>query len=88
MEEDSIECVTTSSPERLYEAEVNYPSNHQNQSSKSRRKVSSPLISSANSVVELLECPVCANSMYPPIHQVIFGLQLSGLAIDEDDYVI
>lgn len=24
----------------------------------------------ATSVHELLECPVCTNSMYPPIHQV------------------
>lgn len=72
MEEDRIECITTS-VERLYEADVNYPQNHnQNQSSKSRRKAASPLISPANSVVEIFECPVCANSMYPPIHQVIF----------------
>lgn len=80
MEEDRIECVTTSIPERLYEAEVNCPQNHNhnhnqnhnhnhNHSSKSRRKVSSTLISSANTVVEIFECPVCANSMYPPIHQ-------------------
>ncbi|KAJ3689504.1 hypothetical protein LUZ61_018668 [Rhynchospora tenuis] len=26
-------------------------------------------VGSSNSVHELLECPVCANSMYPPIHQ-------------------
>lgn len=26
----------------------------------------------ATSVHELLECPVCTNSMYPPIHQVFF----------------
>jgi hypothetical protein len=29
-----------------------------------------PLIPPATSVHELLECPVCTNSMYPPIHQV------------------
>ena len=28
------------------------------------------VISPATSVHELLECPVCTNSMYPPIHQV------------------
>jgi hypothetical protein len=28
------------------------------------------LIPPATSVHELLECPVCTNSMYPPIHQV------------------
>lgn len=27
----------------------------------------------ATSVHELLECPVCTNSMYPPIHQVFFS---------------
>lgn len=32
----------------------------------------SPAISPATSVHELLECPVCTNSMYPPIHQVCF----------------
>lgn len=26
---------------------------------------------STTSVHELLECPVCTNSMYPPIHQVV-----------------
>jgi hypothetical protein len=29
--------------------------------------------SPASSVHELLECPVCTNSMYPPIHQVSIG---------------
>lgn len=28
----------------------------------------------SSSVRELLECPVCLNAMYPPIHQVIFLL--------------
>lgn len=32
-------------------------------------------ITSTSAVHELLECPVCTNSMYPPIHQVsFFGL--------------
>lgn len=26
----------------------------------------------SSSVRELLECPVCLNAMYPPIHQVVF----------------
>lgn len=30
-------------------------------------------VGSSNSVHELLECPVCANSMYPPIHQVMLS---------------
>ena len=29
------------------------------------------VISPATGVHELLECPVCTNSMYPPIHQVL-----------------
>ena len=32
--------------------------------------VPAPVISPVTSVHELLECPVCTNSMYPPIHQV------------------
>uniref|UniRef100_A0ACD5ZNJ8 Uncharacterized protein n=1 Tax=Avena sativa TaxID=4498 RepID=A0ACD5ZNJ8_AVESA len=31
--------------------------------------VAGPLITPSTSVHELLECPVCTNSMYPPIHQ-------------------
>ncbi|BAF11753.1 Os03g0297700, partial [Oryza sativa Japonica Group] len=31
---------------------------------------SGPVVPPAASVHELLECPVCTNSMYPPIHQV------------------
>jgi hypothetical protein len=31
-----------------------------------------PLVPPATGVHELLECPVCTNSMYPPIHQVRF----------------
>ena len=28
------------------------------------------IVSSSSGLHELLECPVCTNSMYPPIHQV------------------
>jgi hypothetical protein len=31
----------------------------------------SSMVASGRSVHELLECPVCINSMYPPIHQVL-----------------
>lgn len=34
-------------------------------------------IAPATSVHELLECPVCTNSMYPPIHQVVFFVSVS-----------
>ena len=30
-----------------------------------------PTLVVSTSVRELLECPVCLNAMYPPIHQVI-----------------
>ena len=32
-------------------------------------------MASSNGVHELLECPVCTNLMYPPIHQVCFQSQ-------------
>lgn len=31
-----------------------------------------PNVAVSSSVRELLECPVCLNAMYPPIHQVLF----------------
>lgn len=34
------------------------------------------IVSSSSGVHELLECPVCTNSMYPPIHQVCFSFSL------------
>lgn len=37
---------------------------------------SKPQIHPTTSVHELLECPVCTNSMYPPIHQVCSFLNL------------
>lgn len=33
-----------------------------------------PSLAVSSSVRELLECPVCLNAMYPPIHQVISEL--------------
>lgn len=33
---------------------------------------SKPNAAVSSSVRELLECPVCLNAMYPPIHQVCF----------------
>jgi len=32
----------------------------------------------SSSVRELLECPVCLNAMYPPIHQVVYILVCFG----------
>jgi len=40
------------------------------------------VISPATGVHELLECPVCTNSMYPPIHQVPpFALRFRDLGL-------
>ncbi|KAG1330441.1 E3 ubiquitin-protein ligase SINAT3 [Cocos nucifera] len=38
--------------------------------------IPAPVISPATSVHELLECPVCTNSMYPPIHQLLDQIDL------------
>uniref|UniRef100_A0A0V0IHT6 Putative ovule protein n=1 Tax=Solanum chacoense TaxID=4108 RepID=A0A0V0IHT6_SOLCH len=35
---------------------------------------------SNSAVHELLECPVCMNPMYPPIHQVDSSISLIGMA--------
>lgn len=44
-------------------------------------------LADASSVRELLECPVCLNAMYPPIHQVLqihsfFPLLFTSLSFD------
>lgn len=67
MEIDSIECV--SSTDGIYEEEIHHHHHQFSSSSKPHSNVVSPAISPATSVHELLECPVCTNSMYPPIHQ-------------------
>ncbi|RRT78929.1 hypothetical protein BHE74_00013198 [Ensete ventricosum] len=64
MGSDSIECV--SSIDGMDEEDTALT-----QSSKPHGGAAPPAgIASSTSVHELLECPVCANSMYPPIHQV------------------
>lgn len=37
-----------------------------------------PNVTVSSSVRELLECPVCLNAMYPPIHQVGHFMKVSG----------
>jgi E3 ubiquitin-protein ligase SIAH1 len=84
MEFDNIECVSSS--DGLDEDEIHHHNLqhhlHQFASSKPHNVnnnhnngntivVGGPTaIAPATSVHELLECPVCTNSMYPPIHQV------------------
>ncbi|KAI3493411.1 hypothetical protein L1887_41800 [Cichorium endivia] len=66
MEYDSIECVSTS--DGLGDEEI--PHRHHFTPSKTHNvNVFPPAIHPTTSVHELLECPVCTNSMYPPIHQ-------------------
>lgn len=73
MEMDSVECV--SSIDGVEDEEMQLAVSHNTQhahphqySSKPHGVIASGLVPS--SVHELLECPVCTNSMYPPIHQV------------------
>ena len=81
MDVDSIECV--SSVDGMEEEEIPHPDNdHRNNHpflAKPRNNVLPTAIAPATSVHELLECPVCTNSMYPPIHQVSLSLSLCSL---------
>ncbi|KAF9586880.1 hypothetical protein IFM89_039905 [Coptis chinensis] len=68
MDIDSIECVSSS--DGIDEEDIlHHPHNHHHFSSSSKQHTTTPIIPPATSVHELLECPVCTNSMYPPIHQ-------------------
>ena len=85
MEVDNIECVSVSDgliddsaiPHHHHHHhrppfhQNNNPQNPQFSSSKTHNvNVVPATIHPTTSVHELLECPVCTNSMYPPIHQV------------------
>ncbi|PHU14223.1 E3 ubiquitin-protein ligase SINAT3 [Capsicum chinense] len=62
MEMDSIECVS-SSMDGVDDEEIH--ASHQ------YPKPNNNVGIVPTSVHELLECPVCTNSMYPPIHQIV-----------------
>lgn len=86
MELDSIECISSSDgiidedeiplhhPHIIHsqfpssKSPLNINNNINNNSNSNNSDGIS--IHSTTSVHELLECPVCTNSMYPPIHQV------------------
>ena len=81
MDNENIECVSISDgmeDEEEMESSSTSQITHQQQfSSKRNNNVGNNNINGlppATSVHELLECPVCTNSMYPPIHQVCFFL--------------
>uniref|UniRef100_A0A5B6ZM31 RING-type E3 ubiquitin transferase n=1 Tax=Davidia involucrata TaxID=16924 RepID=A0A5B6ZM31_DAVIN len=67
MELDNIECVSSSDGMEDEEIHPHHP--HQFSSKPHNNIVIPSGIAPATSVHELLECPVCTNSMYPPIHQ-------------------
>ncbi|KAK1365561.1 E3 ubiquitin-protein ligase SINAT5-like [Heracleum sosnowskyi] len=81
MDIDNIECVSSSDgiEDDEFHHHHHHPNHrHQQYPLKSHNKniiIGSvvPRIAPATSVHELLECPVCTNSMYPPIHQVFFS---------------
>lgn len=71
----NVECV--SSLDGIENEEIQSSLSHNNHhahqySSKPHGVVPSGI--APTSVHELLECPVCTNSMYPPIHQVLYIL--------------
>lgn len=79
MDLDTIECVSSS--DGMEEEEIHHLHHHhhnlnhnhvvhQFSSKPLQNGVVPPAAAPATSVHELLECPVCTNSMYPPIHQV------------------
>lgn len=63
IEIESVECVPAS--DGIEDEEI---SSHTHHASKPHILLSSAI--APTSVHELLECPVCTNFMYPPIHQV------------------
>nr|ACJ84732.1 unknown [Medicago truncatula] len=76
MELDSIECVSSS--DGMDEDEIHSHHHHHSEFSSTKARngganinniLGPTAIAPATSVHELLECPVCTNSMYPPIHQ-------------------
>ena len=85
MDLESVECVSSS--DGMDEDEIHTNHHHSEFSSTKPRNggtnnvnsVGSTALPPATSVHELLECPVCTNSMYPPIHQVCSFSNFSNL---------
>ena len=87
MELDSIDCMTSS--DVIDDEEIHHHNHHHLHHNQLPSSLSKPHSNSGNnnstvssaghpsttSVHELLECPVCTNSMYPPIHQVSLPFQ-------------
>lgn len=73
MELDSIECISVSDgitdDDEVARVPLSFLKPHGDGSGVPAPQVISPV----SRVHELLECPVCGDSMYPPIHQVRFS---------------
>ncbi|KAG6535782.1 hypothetical protein ZIOFF_000811 [Zingiber officinale] len=73
MELDSIECISVSDgitdDDEVARVPLSFLKPHGDGSGVQATQVISPV----SRVHELLECPVCGHSMYPPIHQVRFA---------------
>ncbi|XP_028790979.1 E3 ubiquitin-protein ligase SINAT4 isoform X2 [Neltuma alba] len=77
MDLDNIECVSSSDgidEDEIHHHGIHPHSHHHSEFSSSKTRngaisMGPTAIAPATSVHELLECPVCTNSMYPPIHQ-------------------
>ncbi|MCD7471879.1 E3 ubiquitin-protein ligase sinat3 [Datura stramonium] len=76
MESDSIECISSLDgidvdeiPHHIVHSQFSSSKTSHNNNKNNNSNNSGIAIHPATSVHELLECPVCTNSMYPPIHQ-------------------
>ncbi|KAD2392947.1 hypothetical protein E3N88_39924 [Mikania micrantha] len=68
MDMDNIECVSSS--DGIEDEEIRPQiTHHFSSKANHNNNMGIPGLTPATSVHELLECPVCTNSMYPPIHQ-------------------
>ena len=76
MDIDNIECVSSidMDEDEIIHLHHHHQNHHHFSSSKAPHSNNNGVLNStlhpSTSVHELLECPVCTNSMYPPIHQV------------------
>ncbi|KAF3581797.1 hypothetical protein DY000_02031976 [Brassica cretica] len=77
MDLDSMDCTSTidvSDDEEIHQDCHSYASVSKHHSNNNTNpNAASGLLPTTTSVHELLECPVCTNSMYPPIHQCQSG---------------
>ena len=71
---DCASTIDVTDDEEIHQDRHSYASVSKHHSNNSNANAAPGLLPTTTSVHELLECPVCTNSMYPPIHQVSFNL--------------